>query len=153
MTMHTGQHLVSALADTHLSLPTLSWYMPPWPSTEPCYVELPRGVTPAEARDLQDRANELVMTRGQREAGDDTGVRVWIESRLQAPSGTATPASREAVMGGAYDPSEKADQGAAATQNGPVAEWGDRESRGLPKDYADGVIRTAVIDGVDRSRE
>lgn len=30
-------------------------------------------------------------------------------------------------------------------------EWGDRESRGLPKDYAGGIIRTAVISGIDRS--
>jgi hypothetical protein len=149
--MHTGQHLVSAICDNTLSLPTLSWSMPPHPSTEPCYIELPRGLTPLEASSVEQAVNELVMTRGQRSVDDD-GVKVWIESRLQGPSGTATPA--ESVVGTTNDVKERLGQGMGETgEEKREGEWGDRESRGLPKDYADGVIRTAVIDGIDRSCE
>jgi hypothetical protein len=145
MTMHTGQHLISALADTKFSLPTLSWSMPPYPSTEPCYVELPRGLTRDEAAEIETIANDLVMNRGQRDVGDEEGIKVWIENRLQGTEGTegtGTPV----VAGGGDDDEDN-------SSSAQVVEWGDRESRGLPKDYEDGVIRTAVIDGVDRSCE
>src|SRR4051812_34224513 len=131
MSMHTGQHLVSAICDATLSLPTLSWSMPPHPSTEPCYIELPRGLTQAEARAIEDRANELVMTTGRR--GDEEDVKVWIENRLQGSSGTGTP-----VDGGRVRVNDE-DEEKGLGLGGAGAEWGDRESRGLPKDYADGV--------------
>jgi hypothetical protein len=63
-------------------------------------------------------------------------VRVWIESRLQSsgdssrPSGTATPAADGGVTADIGKEMEGLGLGDAG-----VAEYGDRESRGLPKDY------------------
>ncbi|KDQ64267.1 hypothetical protein JAAARDRAFT_27889 [Jaapia argillacea MUCL 33604] len=59
MCMHTSQHLLSALLETHLSLPTLSWSLTTYPS--PSYVEIPRPLTPAETTLIQDLANRLVF--------------------------------------------------------------------------------------------
>lgn len=59
MTMHTSQHLLSALLETHLNLPTLSWSLTTSPN--PCYVELPRGMTIEEITSIQDEANRLVF--------------------------------------------------------------------------------------------
>lgn len=233
MTLHTAQHLISAICDTTLSLPTLSWYLPPHPSTEPAYAELPRPLTIAEAREVEERANELV-TLGWGGKPLDEDVRVWIESRVQKKGST----SASAAMSGAVTPSGAAANATETTDAAPgrqeqdglglrlddaggeldkqlsavqlsngrdgeddedEREWGDRESRGLPKDYAgvsfvrryiewagrrihprllgqgnspeadihlapvlrslplsladhlQGVIRTAVIDGIDRS--
>jgi hypothetical protein len=148
MTQHTAQHLLSALLDTHFSLPTLSWALPAHPSTDPCYVELPRGLSKEEIEKVEGMCNELVTRdwgaraglaekSGKEEGGGDT--RVWIESRLQgqssvAQSGTATPANAGEVPGDVQKEMEGlglAEEGV----NGGVVEYGDRESRGLPKDY------------------
>lgn len=59
MTMHTSQHLLSALLETRLNLPTLSWSLTSYPS--PCYVEIPRGMTRDEIMSIQDEANRLVF--------------------------------------------------------------------------------------------
>lgn len=59
MTCHTSQHLLSALLETRLNLPTLSWSLTAWPS--PCYVELPRTMTPEEIFSIQNEANRLVF--------------------------------------------------------------------------------------------
>jgi len=65
--MHTSQHLLSALLESRLELPTLSWSLTTYPS--PCYVEIPRGMTPQETTSIQNEANRLVFE----------GRRVYIE--------------------------------------------------------------------------
>lgn len=55
--MHTSQHLLSALLDSELSLPTLSWALTSYPT--PSYVELPRSLTPEEVALIQVRAHIL----------------------------------------------------------------------------------------------
>lgn len=59
MTMHTSQHLLSALLETRLNVPTLSWSLTASPT--PCYVELPRSLTPDEITSIQNEANRLVF--------------------------------------------------------------------------------------------
>ncbi|KAJ6484974.1 ThrRS/AlaRS common domain-containing protein [Mycena vitilis] len=59
MTLHTSQHLLSALLETRLKLPTLSWSLTSYPS--PCYVEIPRGMTVQEISEIQREANRLVF--------------------------------------------------------------------------------------------
>jgi misacylated tRNA(Ala) deacylase len=59
MSMHTSQHLLSALLETRLNIPTLSWSLTSYPS--PCYVELPRGMSPDEILSIQTEANRLVF--------------------------------------------------------------------------------------------
>ncbi|KAF9055119.1 ThrRS/AlaRS common domain-containing protein [Hymenopellis radicata] len=59
MSMHTSQHLLSALMETRLNLPTLSWSLTSYPS--PCYVEVPRGMTLEEITFIQAEANRLVF--------------------------------------------------------------------------------------------
>lgn len=154
MTQHTAQHLLSSLLDTYYSLPTLSWALPAHPSVEPCYVELPRGLTQQEIDDVEQRCNELVTRSwGARPGvpareGEEGDVRVWIESRLQssssvAQSGTATPLN--ATSGdGAGDLSKE--MNGLGLGDG-MQEYGDRESRGLPKDY-EGVSSFAFMFGL-----
>lgn len=59
MTLHTSQHLLSAILEQRLDLPTLSWSLTAYPS--PCYVEIPRGMTPDEIASIQDETNRLVF--------------------------------------------------------------------------------------------
>jgi misacylated tRNA(Ala) deacylase len=59
MSMHTSQHLLSALLETSLSLPTLSWSLTTYPT--PCYIEIPRGMNAEEITSIQDQANRLVF--------------------------------------------------------------------------------------------
>ncbi|THV08607.1 ThrRS/AlaRS common domain-containing protein [Dendrothele bispora CBS 962.96] len=59
MSMHTSQHLLSALLETRLNLPTLSWSLTSYP--QPCYVEIPRGMSPEEILSIQTEANRLVF--------------------------------------------------------------------------------------------
>ena len=65
--MHTSQHLLSALLETRLGLPTLSWSLTTYPT--PCYVEVPRGMSLDEVSAIQTEANKLVFE----------GRRVYIE--------------------------------------------------------------------------
>ena len=57
--MHTSQHLLSAVLETHYQLDTLSWSLTAWPT--PSYVEIPRGMAPAEIAAAQDACNQLVF--------------------------------------------------------------------------------------------
>ncbi|KAH9948348.1 hypothetical protein B0H21DRAFT_733864 [Amylocystis lapponica] len=57
--MHTSQHLLSAILETRLGLPTLSWGITAFPT--PSYVEIPRGLTPSELTVIQDEVNRLVF--------------------------------------------------------------------------------------------
>ncbi|KAF5393568.1 hypothetical protein D9757_000068 [Collybiopsis confluens] len=59
MSMHTSQHLLSALLEAKLHLPTLSWSLTSYPSS--CYVEVPRVMTAEEIKLIQDEANRLVF--------------------------------------------------------------------------------------------
>ncbi|EGN93085.1 hypothetical protein SERLA73DRAFT_79128 [Serpula lacrymans var. lacrymans S7.3] len=59
MSMHTSQHLLSAILETRLNLPTLSWSLTTYPA--PCYVELPRSMSIEEITAIQDEANRLVF--------------------------------------------------------------------------------------------
>ncbi|OCH92210.1 ThrRS/AlaRS common domain-containing protein [Obba rivulosa] len=57
--MHTSQHLLSAVLETRLKLPTLSWSLSTWPN--PAYVEIPRNMTLEEIAFAQEAANGLVF--------------------------------------------------------------------------------------------
>ncbi|KAI1786685.1 Threonyl/alanyl tRNA synthetase [Ganoderma leucocontextum] len=57
--MHTSQHLLSAVLENKLNLPTLAWSLTAWPT--PSYVELPRGLTLEEIAFTQDECNKLVF--------------------------------------------------------------------------------------------
>ncbi|CAL1701091.1 unnamed protein product [Somion occarium] len=59
MSMHTCQHLLSAVLETKLNLPTLAWSMTTYPT--PSYVEVPRALTPEEISIIQAEANRLVF--------------------------------------------------------------------------------------------
>ena len=59
MTLHTSQHLLSAILEQRFQLPTLSWSLTAYPS--PCYVEIPRGLTPEEVSSIQEETNALVF--------------------------------------------------------------------------------------------
>ncbi|TFY72997.1 hypothetical protein EVG20_g42 [Dentipellis fragilis] len=59
MSMHTAQHLLSALLESELSLPTLGWSLSAWPSA--AYVDLPRPLTVAETAQVQNKANEVAF--------------------------------------------------------------------------------------------
>ncbi|CAK5275675.1 unnamed protein product [Mycena citricolor] len=59
MSLHTSQHLLSALLEMHLQLPTLSWSLTNYPA--PCYVEIPRGISVEEITMIQKEANRLVV--------------------------------------------------------------------------------------------
>lgn len=145
MTQHTAQHLLSAICDTHLELPTLSWFMPPHPSTEPCYIELPRSLTPDEAQRMEDICNTLV-TNGWGAGTEEDDVKVWIESRLQKrgneSSSTSSGWQTPVVAENSAEQEEKDGLGLVAPMRGfgvhdeEQKEWADRESRGLPRDYA-----------------
>jgi hypothetical protein len=129
--------------------------MPPHPSTEPCYIELPRSITPEEAQRMEDICNALV-TNSWGAGEEDDAVRVWIESRLQkrgnestTGSGWQTPAD---VTGGDQNAEKEEKDGLGLVEpmkdfgvhDENQREWADRESRGLPKDYA-GVSRVLYI--------
>lgn len=58
MSLHTAQHLLSAVLDTR-DLPTLSWSLTPHPA--PCYVEIPRAMSVEEIASVQEQANKLVF--------------------------------------------------------------------------------------------
>ncbi|KAF7968635.1 hypothetical protein HWV62_29809 [Athelia sp. TMB] len=58
MSMHTSQHLLSALLD-RINVPTLSWSLTASPA--PCYVELPRSLSAEEIASVQAEANQLVF--------------------------------------------------------------------------------------------
>lgn len=80
MSIHTAQHLLSSVFEqAPFNLPTLSWGMPAYPSLDPPYIELPRGVTWQEAADAEKRCNELIEEDRQ----------VWIDVTMQgqAPDG------------------------------------------------------------------
>lgn len=89
MSMHTVQHLLSAVLESRLSLPTLAWSLTTYPS--PSYVDLPRALTAEETTLIQDECNRYVFE----------GRRVHIEvQELQPnqkgiPSSDDTPANRE----------------------------------------------------------
>ena len=57
--MHTSQHLLSAVIENKLGVPTLAWSLTAHPT--PCYVELSRGLTAEEIAFVQEEANRLVF--------------------------------------------------------------------------------------------
>jgi len=59
MSMHTSQHMLSALLENRLNLPTLSWALTTYPT--PSYVELPRALTLEEIASIQAEANRLAF--------------------------------------------------------------------------------------------
>jgi len=67
MCMHTSQHLISALLETKLDLPTPSWYLAPSPN--PSYIEVPRTPTAEQLKEIEDAANNICWR----------GTRVHIE--------------------------------------------------------------------------
>ncbi|WVR03150.1 hypothetical protein IAU60_000140 [Kwoniella sp. DSM 27419] len=72
MTIHTSQHLLSAVLDTY-NLPTLSWSMHAFPSLECPYVELSRALTLQEAEEVEQKCNDLIAE----------GKKVWVDVSIQ----------------------------------------------------------------------
>ncbi|GAA5934303.1 putative alanine--tRNA ligase [Sporobolomyces koalae] len=58
MSMHTAQHLLSAVFEREHGLDTLSWSLQKFP--EPCYIELPRTPTAVEIERVQNRCNQVI---------------------------------------------------------------------------------------------
>ena len=74
MTIHTSQHLLSAVLDTYAEgLPTLAWSMSAYPSLDPPYIELPRALTWAEAEDVERRCNDLIAEN----------KKIWVDVDMQ----------------------------------------------------------------------
>ena len=70
MSIHTAQHLLSAILDTFAEgLNTLSWGFAPYPSLETPYVELPRALTWAEAEKVELKCNQAI----------ERGVKIWVD--------------------------------------------------------------------------
>ncbi|KAI0774088.1 alanyl-tRNA synthetase domain-containing protein [Fomes fomentarius] len=59
MCIHTSQHLLSAVLENKLDIPTLAWATAAYPA--PSYVEVPRGLSPEEIAFVQEEANKLVF--------------------------------------------------------------------------------------------
>lgn len=59
MTMHTSQHLLSAVLEDRLNIQTLSWSLTDAPA--PCYVELAKSMTSDEIQSIQITANQYVF--------------------------------------------------------------------------------------------
>ncbi len=59
MCIHTSQHLLSAVLENKLDIPTLAWATAAYPA--PSYVEIPRGLSPEEIAFVQEEANKLVL--------------------------------------------------------------------------------------------
>jgi Ser-tRNA(Ala) deacylase AlaX len=72
MSIHTAQHLLSAVLDRY-DLPTLSWSLTSYPSLEPPYIELARNLTWAEAEEVEAKCNALIQE----------GKRVWVDVDMQ----------------------------------------------------------------------
>jgi len=72
MSIHTAQHLLSAVLDTY-PLATVSWSCTAYPSLETPYVELPRGLTWQEAEAVEKRCNELI----------EESLKVWVDVNVQ----------------------------------------------------------------------
>jgi alanyl-tRNA synthetase len=84
MSIHTSQHLLSAVLDHYAEgLPTLSWSMTAYPSLEPPYIELPRGLTWAEVEEVEKRCNELI----------DIGKNIWVDVDTQEDDFVKTSAA------------------------------------------------------------
>ncbi|OHE95139.1 threonyl and Alanyl tRNA synthetase second additional domain-containing protein [Colletotrichum orchidophilum] len=60
MQQHTGQHLLSAVMNTHENLTTLGWGM--GKSGAMNYVDIPRKPSDAELQSIQDRCNEIIRS-------------------------------------------------------------------------------------------
>ncbi|ODN73823.1 hypothetical protein L202_07349 [Cryptococcus amylolentus CBS 6039] len=73
MSIHTSQHLISALANTHYGLPTLSWSMQPYPSLDPPYIELARALTVEEALHLEQLCGEAIKQ----------AKKIWVDFSIQ----------------------------------------------------------------------
>ncbi|GJJ07594.1 hypothetical protein Clacol_001797 [Clathrus columnatus] len=67
MCMHTSQHLISALLEKKLQLPTPSWYMTQYPA--PAYIEVPRIPSAEELQSIEDEANDICIS----------GTKVYVE--------------------------------------------------------------------------
>lgn len=106
MITHTAQHLLSAVLDAR-GLPTLSWGMGAHPTTEAPYVELSRGLTWAEAAEVEKECNDFIKQNR----------KVWIDVTVQMDHTAVSDPERASEL--------------------------ERESRGIPKDYA-GVSTSGV---------
>jgi Ser-tRNA(Ala) deacylase AlaX len=74
MSIHTAQHLLSAILDTYAEgLHTLSWGFAAHPSLDAPYVELPRALTWAEAEEVERKCNEAI----------EKAVKIWVDVGVQ----------------------------------------------------------------------
>lgn len=89
MCMHTSQHLLSAVLETRLDLPTLSWSLTAYPT--PSYVEIPRAMTPEEITAVQEETNRYVFEGRQ--------VHVEVEELESIPESVKTGSGRTVGKG------------------------------------------------------
>ncbi|THH31324.1 hypothetical protein EUX98_g2893 [Antrodiella citrinella] len=79
MSVHTSQHLLSAVIESQLKLPTLSWSLTAYPT--PSYVEVPRAMTVEEISSVQEECNRYVFEGRQ--------IHVEVEELVLEPVTTA----------------------------------------------------------------
>lgn len=105
MSLHTAQHLLSAVLERDYGLDTISWSLQDYP--EPCYIELPRVPTPEEIQKVQDRCNRVIHERREVKVrmelvSEETGV----ELNEKAPGdykdaeGSRAPVQRTVIIDG-----------------------------------------------------
>ncbi|KAI8317614.1 putative alanyl-tRNA editing protein alaX [Colletotrichum sp. SAR11_240] len=94
MQQHTGQHLLSAVMDTHENLNTLGWGM--GKSGAMNYVDLPRKPTDAELQAIQARCTEIIRSSLPItvETPDDAKVHKMPEDYDQTAIGAMSSASK-----------------------------------------------------------
>ncbi|GAA5848505.1 hypothetical protein JCM5353_007455 [Sporobolomyces roseus] len=103
MSMHTAQHLLSAVFERDYELDTLSWSLQKFP--EPCYIELPRVPTPEEIEKVQARCNEVIQEKRRLRVrmelvSEETGVTLNEKAPEDYRDGERAPVQRTVIIDG-----------------------------------------------------
>lgn len=103
MSMHTAQHLLSAVLERDYELDTLSWSLQKFP--EPCYIELPRVPTPEEIEKVQARCNEVIQEKRRLRVrmelvSEETGVTLNEKAPEDYRDGERAPVQRTVIIDG-----------------------------------------------------
>ena len=106
MSMHTAQHLLSAVLERDYELDTLSWSLQKFP--EPCYIELPRVPTPEEIEKVQARCNEVIREKRSVKVrmelvSEETGVTLNEKAPDDYRDGERAPVQRTVIIDGIDD--------------------------------------------------
>jgi len=103
MSMHTAQHLLSAVLERDYELDTLSWSLQKFP--ESCYIELPRVPTPEEIEKVQARCNEVIQEKRRLRVrmelvSEETGVTLNEKAPEDYRDGERAPVQRTVIIDG-----------------------------------------------------